>query len=179
MIKRMLRVLPLAIAVACSSAPQSPSPQISMEGEKQSLKALVGRWEGTFTNPVNGRTGSIVFDITSSGKNARGDILMVPPGSMKPLEPSKKPTPAETLKTMPRVLEINFLQATGNELTGTVGPYEDLDCSCDASSAFRGTLSGDTIEGTFRTDYFDAKGNPLSGKASTTGTWKVSRKAKS
>lgn len=180
MIKRMLCLLPLAIAAACSSGPPpSPSPEIGVQGEKQSLKALSGHWEGTFLNPVNGRTGSIVFDITSGGKEARGDILMIPPGSKKPLEPSKKASASDTLKTMPRILEINFFEATGNELTGTVGPYEDIDCGCDATSSFKGTLSADTIQGTFRTDYFDFNGNPLTGKASTTGTWKVNRTAKS
>ncbi len=180
MTKRMLCLVLLAIPVGCSSGPPpSPSPEIGVQGQKEALKALAGHWEGVFMNPVNGRTGSIVFDITSGGKEARGDILMIPPGSKKPVEPSKKVTQSETLRTMPRILEINFFEATGNELTGTVGTYEDIDCGCDAGSTFKGTLSGDTIQGTFRTDYFDANGNPLPGKASTTGTWKVSRTTKS
>ena len=62
-------------------------------GEKKSLSALVGRWEGTYTNPGNGRTGTIVLEFSSGGKEAHGDILMIPPDST-----ARKPSAEETLR---------------------------------------------------------------------------------
>ena len=160
-----------ALAAGCSSAPKSPSPAIPTAGESRSLGALVGRWEGTYTNPANGRTGTIVLEFFSGGKEAHGDILMLPPGSKE-----RKPSPEETLRTMPRVLEINFIQAEGNRLSGTVGPYEDPDSHCPAHTAFTGQLQGDSIEGTFRTQCLDPRGQADPNLPESSGTWRVSRK---
>ena len=159
-----------ALAVSCSSAPRSPAPPVPVGGESRSLNALVGRWEGTYTNPANGRTGTIVLEFLT-GKEAHGDILMIPPGST-----DRKPSAEETLRTMPRVLEINFIQAEGDELSGTVGPYEDPDSHCAAHTGFRGTLRGDTIEGSFRTECLDSHGKADPNLPATTGSWKVTRK---
>jgi hypothetical protein len=163
------------LAVACSSSPKSPSPSIGLGGEKKSLKALDGRWEGTYTNPVYNRTGSIVFEVFSGGEEAHGDILMVPPGAREPLQPSRPPSPGETLKTMPRILEISFVEATGDELQGNVEPFVDPQCLCDAHAVFRGTISGDTLQGTFFVEYLDSSGNPDPGKPRVNGTWKMAR----
>lgn len=162
-----------ALAVSCSSSstPQSPAPVIPTGGEKESLKALVGRWEGTYVNPGNGRTGTIVLDFSSGGKEAHGDILMIPPDST-----ARKPSAEETLRSMPQVYEINFIDAAGRGLTGTVGPYEDPTFHCSAHSEFQGTLQGDTIAGTFRTECIDPQGKPDPKAPATTGTWTVSRK---
>jgi hypothetical protein len=162
-----------ALAVSCSSSstPQSPSPVIPTGGEKKSLNALVGRWEGTYTNPSNGRTGTIVLEFSSGGKEAHGDILMVPPSST-----ASVPSAEETLRTMPQVYEINFIDAAGSGLTGTVGPYEDPTFHCSAHSEFQGTLQGDTIVGTFRTECLGPQGQPDPNVPATTGTWSVSRK---
>jgi hypothetical protein len=160
---------------SCSSgAPKSPAPPMGMSGEKKSLKALEGRWEGTFTNPVTRRTGTIVFDIFS-GSEAHGDILVIPPDSREPLRPSAKPTAEETIAAMPSVLEINFIEAEKNELLGTVGPFDDPLCPCPARTTFRGTLTGDSIAGTFQTEYLDSDFNPNPAKPITSGTWSVTR----
>ena len=160
-----------AMGVACSSGPPpSPAPPIRVGGESRSIKALAGRWEGSYTNPARGRAGTIVLEF-ASGREAHGDILMIPAGS-----DARKPSPEETLRTMPRVLEINFIQAEGDLLSGTVGPYEDPDSHCSAHTAFQGTLRGDSIEGTFRTECLDSRGQPDPNAPATAGTWKVTRK---
>lgn len=141
------------------------APPIPTSGDTASLKKLAGRWEGTYTNPQNGRTGTIVLEFFSE-KEAHGDILMIPPGSNQP-----KPSPQESLRTMPQVYEINFIEAgTANELSGTVGPYEDPQTHCQARSVFSGTIKGDAIQGTFRTECADG------GSPATSGTWMVVRK---
>ena len=170
---RWAAVLLLAAAAAsCASTsePKSVAPAIPTGGDTASLKALTGRWEGTYTNPVNGRTGTIVLEFFS-GKEAHGDILMLPPGSSQPM-----PSPEQALRTMPQVYEINFIQAEGNVLSGTVGPYEDPQTHCTAHSSFQGTLQGDSIAGTFKTECVDGRGQPDPGTPSSSGTWKVTRK---
>jgi hypothetical protein len=165
-------LLMAAAAVSCSSnpTPKSAAPPIPTEGENRSLEMLVGRWDGNYNNPVNGRTGSIVLEVFSGGKEAHGDILMIPPGSNL-----KVPSTEETIRTMPQVLEINFIQAAGNEISGTVGPYEDPDARCRAHSVFTGTVRGDLIQGTFRTECIDAEGKATN-TPFTSGTWLVTRK---
>jgi hypothetical protein len=158
-------VLLAAAAVSCSSQPKSAAPPIPTAGDTATLKTLTGRWEGTYTNPQNGRTGTIVLEFFS-GKETHGDILMIPPGSSR-----AKPSAEETLRTMPRVYEINFIEAgAAGEVSGTVGPYEDPETHCQARSVFQGAVKGDSIQGTFRTECAD-------GNAPTTsGTWSVVRK---
>jgi hypothetical protein len=157
-------------AVSCSSSePKSPAPAIPTGGDTASLKTLVGRWEGTYTNVGNGRTGTIVLEFFSGGKEAHGDILMIPPGSMQ-----EKPSPAEDLRSMPQVLEINFIDAgAGGQVSGTVGPYEDPDTHCRARTEFAGVVKVNVIEGTFKTECVPGE-SP--GGAPTTGNWAVARK---
>jgi len=164
-------VLLAAVSIFCSSSSKSPAPAIPIGGEDRSRSALVGRWEGTYTNPANGRTGTIVLEFLAGGRQARGDILMIPAGS-----DARKPSPEETLRTMPRVLEINFIQAAGDEISGTVGPYEDPDTHCSAHTSFSGKVAGDVIDGAFRTECLDTHGNADPNVPATSGTWKVLRK---
>jgi hypothetical protein len=155
-----------AAAASCASKPKSAAPAIPTQGDTASLSVLVGRWEGTYTNPANGRTGSIVLEFFSGGKEAHGDILMIPPGSKQ-----EAPSPEESLRTMPQVYEINFIEAgKGGLISGTVGPYEDPQTHCQARSVFTGTVKSGTIDGTFRTECIDTD-LPF-----TQGTWAVARK---
>ena len=172
MISSVLRwgrcLLVAAAAVSCSSSasePKSVAPQIPTGGDTTSVKALAGRWEGTYTNPQNGRTGTIVLEFFK-GNETHGDILMIPPGSKQ-----AKPSPEETLRTMPRVLEINFIDAgPAGQISGALGPYEDPDTHCLSHSQFTGTVKADRIDGTFRTECDDKSAPP------TSGTWSVTRK---
>ena len=153
-----------AAACASSSEPKSVAPPIPTGGDKASFKTLKGRWEGTYTNPANRRSGTIVLEFYSD-KETHGDILMLPPGSAQP-----KPSQEEILRTMPRVLEINFIEAgPAGELSGTVGPYEDPDTHCQARSLFQGKVKGETIDGTFRTECGDGS------SPATSGVWTVTR----
>jgi hypothetical protein len=175
--RRAVGVLVLAgaavLAVSCassSSEPKSVAPPIATGGDTAGLNALVGRWEGTYTNPTNKRTGTIVLEFFSGGKEAHGDILMIPPGSKQAV-----PSPEETLRTMPRVLEINFIEAgTAGKITGNIGPYEEPDTHCSARTTFVGTVKGGSIEGTFRTECFSE--TSAAAVSDTNGTWSVTRK---
>ncbi len=144
----------LALATSCSST--SPAPPVPVAGSD--LGALAGRWVGEYSSEATGRTGSIVFELKSGEKIARGDVLMVPKDAKDP-------------GVMPQVLNINFVNATGGVLQGTMDPYRDPACDCEVQTTFVGRPSGDTIEGTFTT-------TPGGNAPITTGRWKVARQKK-
>ena len=125
---------------------------------KRIAAALAGRWVGEYSSEATGRTGSIVFELKSGEKVARGDVLMVPRGVQDP-------------SVIPQVLNINFVNAAGGVLRGTMDPYTDPTCDCQVQTTFVGRQSGDTIEGTFTT-------TPSGNAPITTGRWKVARQKK-
>ena len=159
-----------AAAWACSSS-RNPAPPVPLSGTRSDLAALAGRWEGEYSSEATGRTGSIVFELKPGDRVARGDVLMVPKGSLggESRPDSRLPGASESLSTMPQVLKISFVSATGGVLTGTIDPYQDPQCNCEVRTTFVGTLSGDTVEGTFTT-------TPSGNAPITTGRWRITRK---
>jgi hypothetical protein len=148
-----------AFAAACSSS--NPAPEVPVQGGD--LSGLTGRWVGEYSSTETGRTGSIVFELRSGDKVARGDVLM---------KPKVEAGTNDALRTMPQMLNISFVSATGGVLRGTMDPYNDPTCDCSVQTTFVGRLSGDTIEGTFTTTPQGSSGNI------TTGRWKMSREKK-
>ena len=146
----------LAATLASSCSSSNPAPAVPVAGSD--LAALAGKWTGEYSSEATGRTGSIVFEFKSGEKVGRGDVLMVPKGAQDP-------------GVIPQVLNINFINAAGGVLRGTMDPYTDPSCDCQVQTTFVGRQSGDTIEGTFTTT--------PSGKAPiTTGRWKITRQKK-
>ena len=72
---------------------------------------------------------------------------------------------------MPQVLTINFVNASGGEVKGTIDPYHDPACNCELTTTFVGRITGSTIEGTFTSDAGGAA--PV-----TSGRWKMTRQKK-
>src|SRR6187397_1528326 len=133
-------------APACSSSSSSnPAPTVAVGGGKSDVSALSGKWVGEYSSEATGRSGSITFEF-KSGKVGRGDVLMVPKGGFAPAPAGSDPT-----KSMPQVLMINFVNAEGGVLTGTMDPYTDPTCNCEVQTTFVGEMQGDTIQGTFTT----------------------------
>ena len=97
-------------------------------------------------------------------KVARGDVLMKPKVDTQNTN--------DKLRTMPQMLNINFVSASGGVLRGTMDPYTDPSCDCQVQTTFVGRLSADTIEGTFTTTPQGSSGNI------TTGRWKMTREKK-
>jgi hypothetical protein len=150
-------------APACSSSSSSnPAPTVAVGGGKSDVSALSGKWVGEYSSEATGRSGSITFEF-KSGKVGRGDVLMVPKGGFAPAPAGSDPT-----KSMPQVLMINFVNAEGGVLTGTMDPYTDPTCNCEVQTTFVGEMQGDTIQGTFTT-------TPNGAAPITTGRWKMTR----
>lgn len=148
-------LLPVLAACSTSAKVASPSPSVPVGGAASDLAALNGRWEGEYSSPDTGRTGSIVFEF--KGGTGAGDVLMMPKKS------------ADAAGSMPQVLTIRFVSAEGGELSGQLAPYVDPDCACEVTTAFKGRRDKDVVRGTFttaRTADPDKKAN---------GTWSVQR----
>ena len=164
---RLAAVLLLAsplVVPACSSN-SNPAPTVAVGGGKSDVSALSGTWTGEYSSEATGRSGSITFEF-KSGKVGRGDVLMVPKGGLAPAPAGSDPT-----KTMPQVLMINFVNAEGGVVTGTMDPYTDPSCSCEVQTTFVGEIQGDTISGTFTS-------TPNGSAPITTGRWKMTKQKK-
>ena len=157
-----------ALSSACSSS-KNPAPAVPVAGARSDISALAGRWEGEYHSEATGRSGSIVFELKPGDTVARGDVLMVPQGANSPPSATKLPGTSETLRTMPQVLSISFVSASGGVVKGTMDPYRDPDCDCEVQTTFVGRLSGNVIEGTFTT-------SPSGAGPITTGRWSITRK---
>lgn len=160
-------VLTSGLAFACSSAPVAPS--IAVEGTKNDVKALVGKWKGEYESKQNGRSGSIIFEF-KSGNEGSGDVLMYPKGSKDPIKPAHgKDLSEEQIRNIPQVLNVSFVRSEKGILTGTMDPYTDPDCNCDVRTTFAGTIDGDIISGEFTIERWDHPGPKVK------GTWHVKR----
>jgi hypothetical protein len=164
-----LGLMAAALAWACSSTSTNPAPPVPVAGSD--VSALSGRWVGEYSSEATGRTGSIVFELKSGDKVARGDVLMVPKSAKEGEPQPKLPDASETLRGMPQVLNISFVDASGGVLSGTMDPYRDPACDCEVQTTFVGRLAGDTVEGTFTT-------TPQGAGTITTGRWKMTRQKK-
>jgi len=156
----------LAAALGWGCASSNPAPPVPVQGSD--VSAISGRWVGDYSSLDTGRSGSIVFELRPGDKVARGDVLMKPRASGDGESQSKLPGTSETLRSMPQVLNISFVNATGGVLRGTMDPYTDPSCDCVVQTTFVGRQSGDTMEGTFTT-------TPQGAGSISTGRWKMTR----
>ena len=139
-------------------------------GDSTEIAWLAGEWEGTYESEATGRSGSIVFRLRSGADTAEGDVLMVPRQAHEPNDVAGQRLPAPGIGGMPEPLTIRFVRVAGGEVSGVLDPYRDPECGCKLRTTFRGSLRGDRIEGTFRSEGEGIHHLPSSGR------WQVSRK---
>ena len=154
----------LVVVAACHSAPPANVP---VSGDQGTIARLAGEWSGSYQNPTNGRSGSVIFTFAEG--QSRGDVVMVPTGGNGPLRPMPGQVAQSDTTRIPRVLTIEFVRAAGDSMSGTMTSYLDPECNCSATATFRGKIDGDRISGTFTTTQ--------SGGRSSSGTWEVRRKS--
>ena len=161
-------VLVGGIALACAS---KPTP-VTVAGEAADRASLAGKWTGEYTSQATGRSGSIVFNLSPSADAATGDVVMIPRGLDRPLTPySAGNTSAASVQTpaTAQVLTIKLVRVSGDTVSGVLDAYRDPECDCAVVTTFTGTLTGDTIDGTFTT-------RGTQSAAPQSGTWRVTRK---
>jgi len=153
--------------LACAS---KPTP-ITVAGDSGDRASLAGKWVGEYNSPATGRSGSIVFNLSPAGDAANGDVVMIPRGYGKALAPygasSSAGVPMQNTATS-QVLTIKLVRVSGDSVSGVLDAYRDPQCDCPVETTFTGTVSGDTIDGTFST-----RGSPTN--TPQTGTWRVKR----
>jgi hypothetical protein len=142
-----MRVLLLVAACATSSS------SVAVEGNDLDVSLLAGKWEGTYEGTATGRKGSVGLDLTTGNRVAEGKVMM---GSLS--DPNNA-----------RELTITFMKVGGRVLRGSITPYTDPQCNCTVETEFTGTLTGDTISGSFASA---PQGKPKQ----QAGTWTATRK---
>lgn len=161
----------LCIAGALVACATRPTP-VTLSGESADRASLAGKWTGEYSSPATGRSGSIVFNLSPSGDAASGDVVMVPRGLDRPLTPYTAGNASAVGVQAPpasQVLTIKLVRVSGDTVSGVLDAYRDPECDCPVVTTFTGTLSGDTIDGTFTTRGAQAA-------APQTGNWRVTRK---
>lgn len=162
----MKRLITIALAVAgvaasavgCASRP----PEIELTSSDFDLSPLVGEWRGDYSNPETGRTGTIAFTLRAGESSASGNVVMIPSSA----DSSLSSAAAVALS----VIKINFVRKEGRKVIGTLDPYREPDCGCQATANFEGSFTdARTIEGTFITIPTQPGHNV------TRGRWKVTR----
>jgi len=159
-----------AVALACAS---KPTP-VTVTGDPADKASLAGRWSGEYQSASTGRSGSIVFNLSSTGEAASGDVIMIPRGYGKALERfdqtgANAVSGASSQNTNnSQVLTIKLVKVSGDTVSGVLDAYRDPECNCAVETTFTGKLSGDAIDGTFAT-----RGSQSN--APQTGTWRVRR----
>jgi hypothetical protein len=126
-------------------------PTVTVQGEQDDVRAMAGRWEGTYESEQNGREGTIQFELTAAGDTARGEILMRPvdqdpyqyQGSARAEQNDLRPLQAPTL------LPIKFVRFRPEQVLGTLDPYIDPDCNCQVTTSFIGSVDGNEARGVF------------------------------
>jgi len=169
-ISRVLMAAVSAVSLACAS---KPTP-ITVTGDTSDRASLAGKWVGEYQSSSTGRSGSIVFNLSPSGNAASGDVVMIPRDYGKALVaygPGTAQGATVQNTNTSQVLTIKLVRVSGDTVSGVLDAYRDPQCDCPVETTFTGTLSGDTIDGTYSTRGTQAN-------APQTGTWRVKRTAR-
>jgi hypothetical protein len=165
---KSLSLAGLSFAVAACGASRAPVPVL---GPSSAVPSLVGEWVGDYSSSQSGRSGSISFSLRTAQDTAFGDVVMIPTGWGRPLQPWQQPNAgAGVAGAAPRasVLTIRFVRVEAGHVSGTLDPYADPQTGDRLLTTFTGDVSGNTISGTYATR--------LPSGETQTGRWSVQRR---
>lgn len=140
-----------------------------MSGSRPAVAGLVGEWQGDYSSVESGRRGLIAFRLRAGSDTAEGDVIMQSRTQSDPSAPNAAPVSWDALRTTQQPLSIRFVYVSETEVSGVLDAYRDPDCGCTLTTTFRGTITGDVIEGTFHSE-----GTGL-GHIPQNGRWRVTR----
>jgi hypothetical protein len=86
---------------------------------------------------------------------------------VSPIQAMDDPALHRTHASTSRALAIRFVEVAGGNVEGALEPYIAPDCDCVVTTTFTGSVSADTVRGTFIT-----RGRLMNAQ---TGTWSVVR----
>lgn len=158
------------IVSICVTACATVSPNVPVRGDPNTIRKLVGSWEGEYSGATTGRSGTISFTLKADTDTAQGEIIMIPRNDRDGL--NLPPNDVLRQRAVPAsLLTIRFVAAEDNEVVGVLDPYPDPECGCTLITRFYGRLRGDEIKGTFTSNGSEIFHN------ATQGTWSVRRVA--
>jgi hypothetical protein len=161
----------LALASCHLPSTSEPVPVLGTEGER---RLLSGNWNGRYWSEAIGRHGTIKFSLGERADTGLGEVEMTFSPALRlardtaslpaarPPNDAPSPSPCTTV-------DISVVKIEVDRVRGTMAPYWDPDCNCRARTVFEGTVSGDTITGTFTTR------RESSDRRLLTGKWRVQR----
>jgi hypothetical protein len=158
-----LALIPLGTIASCRvTAPAAPVP---VQGTEQEVRALSGQWVGRYSSKATGRRGTIRFNLPERADTGFGEVEITFSPALHLLkdlqETSAKDEPQRTPCT---VVDIRVVRVEGGRVRGTMAPYWDPDCDCQARTVFEGKIAGRRITGTFSTERASTDRRILTGK---------------
>jgi len=147
----------IGIAVVAAGRCASKTAVVRMDADGGALEVLAGEWAGEYLgDEVDPRRGTILFSLIPGEDHAHGEVRMTPNGSRTPYARAERSRPTSgggAGAEPPAWLTIRLVRARDGNITGELDPYWDPDRGCGARTTFRGTVSGQTMSGTFETIY--------------------------
>jgi hypothetical protein len=140
-----------------------------VSGPAAAVARLAGEWQGDYSSSESGRRGLIAFRLRAGADTAEGDVIMQSRDESDATAPNVSIVPWDAVRTTHQPLAIRFVFVSDTEVSGVLAPYRDPDCGCMLTTTFRGTLRGDTIEGTFHSEGDGFSHIPADGR------WRVKR----
>ena len=160
----------IALAAAALGAACTPViMKTPVTGPPPSVSRLVGDWQGEYSSVESGRRGLIAFHLRAGVDTAEGDVIMQSRPDADPSTANVPPSSWDALQTTNQAISIRFVFVSENEVSGALNPYRDPTCGCTLTTTFRGTITGDVIEGTFHTEGSGISHMPADGR------WRVKR----
>ena len=124
--------------------------------------ALVGRWEGTYTNDVTQKGGRLVLTLSGSDESASGELQLTPMGAKGPVMAEGASLSMGKGAKSPSGLPVSAMKSGDDKVSGSVdAAYTDPGCNCTVITTIDGTIAGSTITGS------------LAGRDSKTGQWNL------
>ena len=163
------RTVLAAVGLLMCSGCASVAPKTPVRGEPVALARLHGDWEGTYESTDSDRSGVISFRLRAGTDTAQGEVLMTPHVRSTYSTPDI-PVTSRFEQHVVRALTIRFVYVEDDEVLGLLDPYDDPVCGCTLTTRFRGRISADVIEGSYRSDF----SNDL--YRHQTGKWRVQRR---
>jgi hypothetical protein len=140
----------IGMALAASVLACGPTPPIQLGGSPADVEALAGEWTGAYTSRDSSREGTIWFKLVAGEDHAHGDVLMTPRDQSEAYARLKSgELPGR--RDAPQFLSIRFVAISRGEVRGSLEPYWDPECECEARTEFQGRQYENTFEGTFVT----------------------------
>jgi hypothetical protein len=161
----------LALASCHFPSTSGPVPVLGTDAQR---RLLSGDWNGYYRSDATGRHGTIKFSLGERADTGFGEVEMTFSPALRlaqdanSVNASKRPSDAPVPKPCTTV-DISVVKIEADQVRGTMAPYWDPDCNCRARTVFEGTVSGDTITGTFTSR------RESSDRRLLTGEWRVER----